>query len=512
MPHRLAQSIRTLTPTLRLRLTLWVLLIFAVIQLTLGLVFMLYQRASINRLFDDRLRLHSNLVRADVAASLADMNDMQLRAIMRRRMGPTLHEDITLGVYNAQGDLLANSGSSPVVPPPGAVRRTLDDSRPRVVRFPLRLHDGDGARDEIMVRAKLIPIESHEGVPHVLLCAIDDSHASAMLGLSFQVLAVTLPIGLLSALVSGWFVAGIATAPLHELGRIARRLSPESIGRRVGLESNSPEVAALQAELENARQRIEKGFLAQARVMSNVSHELKTPIAVILTELQTLKPEGVPPEVGAFLRSVEEELKRLGRLIDSFLLLTRVREGKSSTRLERITVNDLVLDSASQCASMARQHNVTIDPCLLDQDDTLDAAVLGEPELLRTMLNNLVRNAIRFSPERGVVHIEPRVDNGSATITVRDHGTGIPCELIDHIFDRFAQAKSEVRRGRGHGLGLEIAQGIAELHGGLITVRNLDEGGCAFTIALPREGNDRGTPIDPSIEREPDPGRPFVGR
>lgn len=508
MPHRLAKS--ALTPTLRLRLTLWVLLIFAVIQLTLGLVFLLYQRASINNLFDNRLRQHADLVRADVAASLESMSDMQLRAIMRRRMGPTLHEDIALGVFNARGESLAYSGISRVEPPPGAVSRTLADAEARVFRFPLTR--GDATGPEILVRALLIPIESHHGTPHVLLCAVDDKHASAMLGLSFEVLAVSLPIGLLSALVSGWFVAGIATAPLHDLGRIARRLSPESIGRRVGLDASSPEVAALQSELENARQRIERGFLAQERVMSNVSHELKTPIAVILTELHTLKTEGATPEIGAFLRSVEEELKRLGRLIDSFLLLTRVREGKSSTRLERLTVNDLVLDSTSQCASMAQQHRVTIDPGLLDTDDTLDIAVLGESELLRTMLNNLVRNAIRFSPERGVVHIEPRVETGRAIITVRDHGSGIPCELIDHVFDRFAQAKSEVRRGRGHGLGLEIAQGIAELHGGIITVRNIDEGGCAFTITLPCAGADNGTPIDPTREREPDPDRPFTGR
>lgn len=510
MPDR--SAIHMLTPSLRLRLTLWVLLIFAVLQLTLGLVFLLYQRAAINNLFDDRLRQHADLVRADVAASLNDMSDMQLRAIMRRRLGSSLTQEVILTVFRADGSVVASSVAASVQPPDGSIRGTLAEKDDRVVRFYLRATELPASDDSVIARALLIPVEAHDGTPFVLLCAMDDEYASRMLALSFQVLLVTLPIGLLSALISGWFVAGIATAPLHELGRMAKRLSPESIGKRLGLDASSTEVAELQRELENARQRIERGFLAQERVMSNVSHELKTPIAVILTELQTLNTEGASDEIKSFTHSVEEEMHRLGRLVDSFLLLTRVREGKSTTRLERMTINDLVLDSVSQCSAMADLHRVSIDPVLLATDETLDTAVLGEPELLRTMLNNLVRNAIRFSPERGPVHIEPAVEGDRVSITVRDHGTGIPCELIDHVFDRFAQAKSEERRGRGHGLGLQIAQGIAELHGGVITVRNLDEGGCAFTVVLPREGADRGTPIDPSRERQPDPNRPFTGR
>lgn len=494
-PGRPGTARSRLTASLRLRLTLWVVIIFMVIQFTLGLVFMLYQQAAIGRMFDDRLRQHANLVRSDVAASLGDMSDMHLRAIMRRRMGPSLHEEVFVKVFAADGTLLAASHDARLGLPLDAVRQAARASGAHVVRFPLRRDADAGSRVSTDARALLLPIEAHDGAPHVLLCAVDGSEADRMLGVSLRVLLVALPIGLVSALVSGWFIAGIAVAPLYELGRMARRLSPESIGRTLGESTNSTEVADLQRELENARRRIEQGFMAQERFMSNVSHELKTPIAVLLTELQTLKINDADPEVRDFVRSVEQEMRKLGRLVDSFLLLTKVREGKSRTRLERVQINDLVLDAVGRSASMATQHRVRIEPSLLCDEDQVDLAVVGEDALLCTMLDNLVRNAVRFSPAEGTVFIEPRPTADAPgespnadrwiQISVRDQGPGIPPELVDRVFDRFAQAKSEERRGRGHGLGLEIAQGIAELHGGKISVRNLPGGGCEFTVSLP---------------------------
>ena len=464
-------------------------MIFTVIQCTLGLVFMLYQRAAISRMFDERLAQHAALIRADVAASLAGLTDMQLRAIMRRRMGATLHEEIFVKVLDERGAIVAASHEARLGPPAGPIVETARTRTTRVIRFSLVDQPADRDVRRIDVRALLLPIESHAGAPYVLLCAIDDAEAHRMLGVSMQVLLVAMPIGLLSAVVSGWFIAGIAVAPLHELSRVARRLSPESIGRSLSQSTYATEVAELQRELENARRRIEHGFLAQERFMSNVSHELKTPIAVILTELQTLRLQDADPQTRDFLRSVEQEMRKLGRLVDSFLLLTRVREGKSRARLERVQVNDLVLDAVGRSGSMATQHAVRLEPSLPSDDDHLDLAVVGEPELLRTMLDNLVRNAIRFSPSEGTVRIEPLVDGATVVIRVRDQGPGIPPELVDRVFDRFAQAKSEERRGRGHGLGLEIAQGIAEMHAGIIRVRNLPEGGCEFSVSLPTAEN-----------------------
>jgi signal transduction histidine kinase len=213
---------------------------------------------------------------------------------------------------------------------------------------------------------------------------------------------------------------------------------------------------------------------------------MKTPIAVLVTEAQTLHLEDQSDEIVRFVRSVEEEMLKLGQLVDSFLVLTRVREERAPSGVERLAVNDLVMDSLDDCQSLAMQYRVYLEPELIAEEALLDASVRGDPHLLRTMLNNLIRNAIRFSPECERVKIRAVCRAETVEISVRDRGSGIPEDLIDRIFDRFAQADGEKRRGRGHGLGLEIAQGIAELHDGFIEVRNCDDGGCAFTIRLPR--------------------------
>jgi signal transduction histidine kinase len=233
-----------------------------------------------------------------------------------------------------------------------------------------------------------------------------------------------------------------------------------------------------------------QAFEAQERFLSNISHELKTPIATLLVEAQTLDRTDMSKLGVQFVRSVEEEMRKLGKLVESFLTLTRVKDGKGLARAELVPINELVLDSVSYCSPMARQYAVKLKPELAASDDDVDAAISGDPELLRTMLDNLVRNAIRFSPESGSVIIISAVRGTEAVFEVRDQGSGLPPAMLNNAFDRFVQAPEEQKQGRGHGLGLTIAQAVAELHGGKITVRNVAEGGACFTLRLPLRGHD----------------------
>ncbi|MCA9291319.1 MAG: HAMP domain-containing histidine kinase, partial [Phycisphaerales bacterium] len=309
-----------------------------------------------------------------------------------------------------------------------------------------------------------------------------------MLALASRLVLVGLPIGLIAAAAAGWFIAGIAVSPLQSLNRFARELTPESLSQSVTLDEGGAEVERLQSELNAARERIVSGFRGQERFLSNVSHELKTPIATILTEAQTLRGlDAASVEIREFVESAKTEMQRLGRIIDSFLLLTRVRGGRPvQVSSSLCLVNEFIMESVASCAGLAETYHVEMRPRLLDDWDGITLSVVGVADLLQAMLDNLIRNAIRFSPSGGRVEIAAEYDDERVRIDVCDDGPGIPEEIIDRIFDRFAQAQSEERRGRGHGLGLEIAQGIAEMHGGVIMAANRDEGGCCFTVMLPR--------------------------
>lgn len=471
--------------SLRFRLTMWFVLIFTIIQWSSGAVFWLYQSASINRLFDEFL--------AGRATEAARRIEPWLPDVTKERLDELASGEILL--------FQVDRGYIEVFRPDGS---TLSSEHKPV--FNARISDVAAAATSALplVRGSTINPQAfgEEGVPiegkvayvgvdaggrgrFVVALATSDQFVDRKMALVTRALLLTGIIGPIAASIAGWFIGGIAVAPFERLRRLASGLRPESVGRTLEFESSNSEVARLTEELDRARQRMMEGFASQERFLSNVSHEIKTPIAVMLLEAQTLDTEGAPEHVRDFVESVGEEMHRLGKLVESFLTLTRVRDGKGIARIMRCGVNDLVMDSAEHCTPMARQHRVILSPGLLATEETMDASIAGEPELLRTMLDNLVRNAIRFSPADDRVEIRASVADGHAAIVVRDFGPGIPESHLATIFDRFAQAGDEQRKGRGHGLGLAIAQGIAELHGGRISVENCVDRGCEFEIVLP---------------------------
>ena len=308
-----------------------------------------------------------------------------------------------------------------------------------------------------------------------------------------RIFGIGLVLGIVAAGVSGWFLAGFAVRPMHTLAQAAASLQPETIEESLDVDVDSPELAAVTEELDAARERMGEAFAAQERFLSNISHELKTPIATLLVQAQTLERGELFAPVVEFVGTVEEEMRKLGRLVESFLTLTRVQGGSGVTQTKAYGANELVMDAIEDCRSMAELHAVHLRPSLAADEAGINAEIRGDPELIRTLLNNLVRNAIRFTPSGQDVRIEARVESPTDTTTdagyfvvdVIDSGPGIHPDVLPTIFDRFVQSKTEVRRERGHGLGLAIARGIAELHGGTFSASNVESSGARFEVRLP---------------------------
>ena len=152
-----------------------------------------------------------------------------------------------------------------------------------------------------------------------------------ILGLLSGVMFFSVPIGLIAVAISAYAIASIAVRPIRAMRTMARGLEPEFLGERVPLSGSGLELTELQQDLERTRQKLEAAFTVQERFMSNVSHELKTPISVLMTEAQTLKLETAPKDVRAFVASAMDELEKLGRMVDSFCSRA-VRHGKSRSQ------------------------------------------------------------------------------------------------------------------------------------------------------------------------------------
>ncbi len=295
-----------------------------------------------------------------------------------------------------------------------------------------------------------------------------------------------IPIGLIAAATMAWIMAGRLVRPIQRMATAARSVSPTNLRGRIDVEPTDSEIARLQQEWNAALERMERGYRAQGMFLSNVSHELKTPIAVILSQAQVLRTGAAPEELTLFATNVEEEMRTMARLVESLLLLARVEHGKDLVRRESVSVNEVILEAAERTSELARSMDVPLVTNLHQTSEgEPEPELVGDPELLRTMVENLVRNALRFTPRGQPVDLRVQCGHGEATILVRDGGPGISREHIERIFERFYQVPGEGDKKRGTGLGLAIARSVAELHHGVIAVRNLDGRGCEFEVRLP---------------------------
>jgi signal transduction histidine kinase len=221
--------------------------------------------------------------------------------------------------------------------------------------------------------------------------------------------------------------------------------------------------------------------------LANVAHDLKTPVSVMLTQSQVLQPDGANlQEFQAYRQSMVDELRRLRGIIEGILTLSRADQGEGLLRRTALSVNTIVSQCAARARPQAEVASVRVKTTLLERSE--QGELNGDLDLLSTMLDNLVRNAIRFSPHHETVDIRAERSGQNVRITVRDRGPGIPSAYVDKIFDRFVQVPTADGRPRGTGLGLAIAKAVSTAHGGSIEVRNCDDGGCEFALTLPLSG------------------------
>lgn len=455
---------------LRLRITSWVVAIFSVVQVTLSLLIILYQRESIQDLNERRLVESAKDITDELTTNPErSATDIALESPQLRWFGRVAAIDTD------------DSGWTNIAGPFNPETFEQLHSAVHNGQFGQSGQQSSGRTAGFFFAAQ--PMS--EGRRYIL--AVPMEEANAPLRTITMALVFLLPAGIAASGVSAWYVAGLAVRPIRQVRHFAEELSAENVGESLEIEDSSPELESLEEELGLAMRRIAAGYDAQARFLANISHEIKTPIAVVRTEGEVLLT-GQPNDGDwrTYAHNTVEEMDRLGRMVESFLLLTRIRQGKGAVQAQRHSANDVLMETVGHCHAMARQYSARLEPILYDGEENLQ--VEGNLDLLTTALGNLIRNAIRFSPRDRAIKISCGMHGKRVIFRVRDYGPGVPPEVLEHLFEPFAQSNDERSRGRGTGLGLLIAHGIAELHDGEVRVRNLKQG-CEFSMRL-RAAND----------------------
>jgi two-component system OmpR family sensor kinase len=297
-------------------------------------------------------------------------------------------------------------------------------------------------------------------------------------------MAAVLPIALVLAAGGGWMLARRALRPVGRMTETARRISAEHLTKRVDETGAGDELDRLAQTLNAMLGRLDTAFQEMRQFTADASHELQTPLTILKGEMDVaLRSPRSPEEYQRILKSALEEIDRIARLVEGLLLLARADAGV--LRMDRRTVDlaQLIEEVYGQARILAEAHSLNFR---LGPVEPL--SVQGDYAHLRRLLLNLVDNAVKYTPPDGHVTISLQSSGGWASIRVEDTGMGMPPEDQARIFQRFYRSAEARSRGEGGaGLGLCIAQSIAEAHGGRIEVESATGRGSAFTVLLPTQ-------------------------
>jgi signal transduction histidine kinase len=288
------------------------------------------------------------------------------------------------------------------------------------------------------------------------------------------------------------------TSPLKKLQSTVKSFAEGNLNVRVSPElgNRGDELADLGREFDHMAERIEALISSQKRLLADISHELRSPLARLSVALELARKNVVEGRPAPALDRIEQESDRMNQLVGQLLTLTRLESGAERVPPETVALEDLlqqVIDDADfEARSLGKRvHAIHMDQC----------RVKGSSELLRSAVENVIRNAIRYTAEGSAVEVSLNWRLDTAILTVRDYGPGVPAEELKHIFEPFYRvSEARERASGGVGLGLSIADRTVKLHGGTIRAENLGDG-LLITIDLPLAPSS--AVPEPSTEQQP---------
>jgi signal transduction histidine kinase len=289
-------------------------------------------------------------------------------------------------------------------------------------------------------------------------------------------------LALLLALILAYWMSRWISAPM---GRIASAAHQVAEGKYEKIRPEGPvEVKQLAQAFNEMSARVRASQQSQREFVANVSHELKTPLTSIQGFAQAIMDgaAGTPEKLHQAAEVIHSEAGRMHRLVLDLLDLARFDAGMVAMELAPVSLPELLKGSVARFEPQARQAQVELS-CQAEEMP----ALIADGDRLAQVMNNLVDNALKYTPAGGQVVVSGRQEGDWAMVTVSDEGPGVPPEDLTRIFERFYQVDKSRRGGRSHGsgLGLAIAQEIVQAHGGSILAQGNQPQGCTIVVKIP---------------------------
>jgi two-component system sensor histidine kinase BaeS len=288
------------------------------------------------------------------------------------------------------------------------------------------------------------------------------------------------------ASITGTLIAQRVARPMQTIARAAAAISDGDLTQHVPLENSISELNGLGKAFNRMIESLRQSDQAKNTFVADVTHELRTPLTVIKGTIETLEDGGLDDAEGRgpLLDSMQRETDRLIRLVNDLLVLTRADAGTLNLRLQPLDLGEMARSRCEHLAPLAAHRQVKL---LVAVDEaTPPPYVLGDADRISQVLDNLLDNAIRFSPEGSTIKVEVRQNGSECECTVHDCGSGIPQKHLPMIFERFYRADaSRNRQTGGAGLGLAIARALVSAQGGRICAESAEGEGTTLRFFLP---------------------------
>ncbi len=453
-------------PSIGMKLTGWYAVCMAGALCMLGALAFFSMKHSIHATVDEQLQDRMNAVRQAVENSLHKGDVETLRSELDEDSELRPQTDL-LQVWDDQRRLIYQSASlkSKGLPPPvaGARAGTL-----WMGKVPVRVLQGTVALN---------------GHPYYIQVAAPMDEFYEALERFLGRLLIFAPLALLLASALGYWISRKALAPVDQITQAAQQISAQNLSARLAVPRSGDELQRLTETLNQMLQRIEEALDRITRFSGDASHELRTPITVMRTRVElALRHPRTPGENQDTLEQLHSELIQASNLLDNLMLLARADSGAEQLRIAPANIEDALHEVLAQAAPLAGEKGVALHSALPGHA----VWIAADRSMLQRLFLILIDNAVKYTPASGRVSVELTTMNGSATVSVKDTGIGIPEDELPRIFDRFYRVdKARTRQAGGAGLGLSIGRWIAEAHGGSIRVESRSGEGAKFEVVLP---------------------------
>ncbi|HLO43965.1 MAG TPA: HAMP domain-containing sensor histidine kinase [Leadbetterella sp.] len=317
---------------------------------------------------------------------------------------------------------------------------------------------------------------------YLILAQAEDTYGEQKLSRIKDAMTIGLISSIFLTIIFGFVFAGQSLKPISRINQEVSQITAKDLTKKLSTGNNKDEIAQLARNFNEMLSRIEKSFELQKSFVSNASHELRTPLAAIKSEIQVaLEKDRTPEQYKEILKSLNIDNQRLIQLINGLLQLAKSEKGDKTLQMVPIRIDEVLFEVQDELQHQHQNYRISIDFEEIPDDDGT-VTVNGNKSLLKTLFNNLIDNACKYS-ENNMAVINIRFNKSNCIINVADTGIGISKDDHEKIFEPFFRTKNSSNY-KGHGIGLSICKRIVDIHGGRIILKSELGEGSNFNVIL----------------------------